>query len=1351
LLAECGDGRNHVAEVKLQSLLSIDDILKQLLSPNTIPELRNPLLRFLDEVYINADKVQDEKQMTSSLPIFRLLSKLTRELSMFIDGDYSNRRSTDIIGSVDTPTDATNNTLLTGKSRPVAGSSGTHTKVSSTENPLELVKSSFILQSKKPLGGQDDPVVALLNIDAEEQLYVDQKYIFQLMIPFVHHYFHLKFPPNDFSGEPHQNDVLKNLIEKLIGLYEYVNEPVQKEAVIKCLQAMCKVGKGNQTKSMPQEFTQQIFKFLKEASTSKALQFKQHMQNQQQQKLNRRAVVINKKEDEDEKYMTKYKLYVKDFLLILTQESNFASLGSLLYVKYKGYLDMVVTVIRRIPELTFRSSNITSKQHLEITNVTLYSLEMLKQIMDTQQDETTIQPELRMKHLNKFHHDLTKAKIPELVMELMCSENHKIVKSAVQLGISMLFEGNDIVQGYIYNLFKRSGSERFFLSIRDRIRLSIDEIKERKAHYKRIQEKKQDIKQSRQAKLRSNRGDAASMTGVNDALSNLGNSVLVSSDDNEDEELGFQEEFEEKGHIEEILRFLQLMTEGHNTDLQHYLAEQKFNAQSVNIVEECLNFIVALEKDITVDNIETAIQAFDSLTEFVQGPCLATQQVIGLSPKFYFVCNEIMSKDYRGVLKLDKTLELKDAMFITLTSLLEGSNNQKIAAMMRESLNFIDIMEFLKKCCLISFSPSEFMHESGGKVAKIDLQVGGREEMASRIQSEVTQDGFRDKAVDREKARRVELATEQHEEIAFQIYFLINTLSDGESSLNEQSVKSSLTGIGGFEAHKKVSYLLESAEYSKYLVPLEKETGRIEMVRNNTLEKVYFRIPEETRFLSDKSRKEFITKVNSEEYTAQEKIRNFFDQTDTFITEIEHYQQFERKPEKNEKGKSWKIIRTYMWKLLKEENWQKIKMASFILALIINCFVLFGIKKMYDVTNGTIPLPGYSEPSDSSTGTFAYDGDWKTEWLDIVQTVLGVIQLVTTSLLFLTYLYFFATLTVKKSFKLKAGEKWEDIPRDKEFYKKYVKYLLKDFYISFLIVYLVVSVLGLTITPILYSIHLFEVVVRFETLYDIVLSIQTTAERFVLTSMLMIVAIWFFSLMIFAFVPETFYIAVNPPKFPTKLYLCDSAADCMLNTLNYGLRTGGFFEDQFSPSWGVWAREIINMLFILVVIVVFGIILESFAELRENREKTEDRVKNRCFICDIERSRFDQKANEGITFNNHIKKEHNMWNYLFFMIHLYHKPKTEYTGSEQYVSNSVEEQDISFFPILRSITLEEAEMKSRMKEEMSSNITGKQVHNHTLGLPVFGGAIVAMREISHRGSMIVKNQLHHVTHILDDK
>ena len=54
----------------------------------------------------------------------------------------------------------------------------------------------------------------------------------------------------------------------------------------------------------------------------------------------------------------------------------------------------------------------------------------------------------------------------------------------------------------------------------------------------------------------------------------------------------------------------------------------------------------------------------------------------------------------------------------------------------------------------------------------------------------------------------------------------------------------------------------------------------------------------------------------------------------------------------------------------------------------------------------------------------------------------------------------------------------------------------------------------------------------------------------------------------------------------------------------------------------------------------------------------------------LQRSRFE---NQKVTFEEHITKEHNMWNYLYFVVHLRTKQITEFTGPESYVFNQIKD------------------------------------------------------------------------------
>ena len=77
------------------------------------------------------------------------------------------------------------------------------------------------------------------------------------------------------------------------------------------------------------------------------------------------------------------------------------------------------------------------------------------------------------------------------------------------------------------------------------------------------------------------------------------------------------------------------------------------------------------------------------------------------------------------------------------------------------------------------------------------------------------------------------------------------------------------------------------------------------------------------------------------------------------------------------------------------------------------------------------------------------------------------------------------------------------------------------------------------------------------------------------------------------------------------------------------------------------ARVIYDMLFFFVVIIIvlnliFGIIIDTFADLRSEKQQKEEILKN---TCGLDRSQFDNKA---VSFEDHIHHEHNMWHYFYF-------------------------------------------------------------------------------------------------------
>lgn len=58
-----------------------------------------------------------------------------------------------------------------------------------------------------------------------------------------------------------------------------------------------------------------------------------------------------------------------------------------------------------------------------------------------------------------------------------------------------------------------------------------------------------------------------------------------------------------------------------------------------------------------------------------------------------------------------------------------------------------------------------------------------------------------------------------------------------------------------------------------------------------------------------------------------------------------------------------------------------------------------------------------------------------------------------------------------------------------------------------------------------------------------------------------------------------------------------------------------------------------------------------------------------CFICGNLKADFDRlQSKSSAGFREHIKINHYMWNYMFFIAYLDWKEKTEYSGIESFVA-----------------------------------------------------------------------------------
>jgi len=160
-----------------------------------------------------------------------------------------------------------------------------------------------------------------------------------------------------------------------------------------------------------------------------------------------------------------------------------------------------------------------------------------------------------------------------------------------------------------------------------------------------------------------------------------------------------------------------------------------------------------------------------------------------------------------------------------------------------------------------------------------------------------------------------------------------------------------------------------------------------------------------------------------------------------------------------------------------------------------------------------------------------------------------------------------------------------------------------------------------------------------------------------------------------------------------ELYFCGNLFDCYLVTLGYGLREGGGVGDVFRATLG--KRWLLDVSFYFVITcgmlnLIAGVIITTFGQLRENKGRQMEDTTGVCFICSIDKQIFDRASAEPEGFKTHVKIDHNIWNYLYFIFLLWEQDKDDDDGMEQYVRRAIDADEIIWFPLNKAIRLNQA-------------------------------------------------------------
>ncbi|NXW93737.1 ITPR3 protein, partial [Alopecoenas beccarii] len=940
----------------------------------------------------------------------------------------------------------------------------------------------------------------------------------------------------------------------------------------------------------------------------------------------------------------------------------------------------------------------------------------------------------------------------KLVADLiMNTKNEKIFQESILLAIRLLDGGNTEIQKSFYNLMTSDKkSEKFFKVLHDRMKKAQQETKSTvSVNMSDIGNKPREDKDEPDPGTKG-REDTFLMPGTPSRYP-------MALGFRKGHDTGEQGQNNEMGVtvliMEPILRFLQLLCENHNRDLQNFLRCQN-NKTNYNLVCETLQFLDIMCGSTTGGlgllglyineyNVALITQTLETLTEYCQGPCHENQSCIvthesnGIDIITALILNDISPLcKYR----MDLVLQLKDNASKLLLALMESRHDSENAERILISLRPQELVDVIKKAYLqeeecenAEVSPREVGHN----IYILALQLSRHNKSLQQLLKPV---------------KRIQ--EEEEEGISSML------------SLNNKQLTQMLKSTAPVQEEEEDPL----AYYEKHTSQIEARAASRGIVRlDRSMEQIIFPVPGICEFLTKETKYRLFTTTEQDEQGS--KVSDFFDQSSFLHNEMEWQKKLRSMP-----LMYWFSRRMTLWGSI-----------SFNLAVFINIIIAFFYPYVEATSMGVLDSPLIS----------------LLFWMLICFSIMALFTkrygvrplLVALILRSIYYLGIGLTLNILGALNLtnKIVFVVSFVGNRGTFIRGY-KAMIMDVEFLYHVGYILTSVLGLFVHELFYSILLFDLIYREETLFNVIKSVTRNGRSILLTALLALILVYLFSIVGFLFLKDDFILEVdrlpdgkatddplgmhrNMESFmescsgdkiscsavPTALEepaaeqwerACDTLLMCIVTVLNHGLRNGGGVGDILrkpSKDESLFpARVVYDLLFFFIVIIIvlnliFGVIIDTFADLRSEKQKKEEILKTTCFICGLERDKFDNKT---VSFEEHIKYEHNMWNYLYFIVLVRVKNKTDYTGPESYVAQMIKNKNLDWFPRMRAMSLVSNEGEGEQNEirnlQDKLNTTMKLVSHLTSQLNELKEQMTEQRKRRQRmGFVDVQNTMSH--------
>uniref|UniRef100_A0A1I8ICM1 Ion_trans domain-containing protein n=1 Tax=Macrostomum lignano TaxID=282301 RepID=A0A1I8ICM1_9PLAT len=172
---------------------------------------------------------------------------------------------------------------------------------------------------------------------------------------------------------------------------------------------------------------------------------------------------------------------------------------------------------------------------------------------------------------------------------------------------------------------------------------------------------------------------------------------------------------------------------------------------------------------------------------------------------------------------------------------------------------------------------------------------------------------------------------------------------------------------------------------------------------------------------------------------------------------------------------------------------------------------------------------------------------------------------------------------------------------------------------------------------------------------------------------------------------------------------------CTVTVIRRGL-IGGIYSYLVVPEGRSFqyhaTKTIFDVSFFIIIStiglnIIFGIIVDTFSELRDAKWQADQDMRSSCFICS--KGSHDFARCKG-GFEKHVKSEHNLWSYLFYILYLEEKSRNEFTTIERYVWKLYQKKRTDYFPLYTSLTIKQEDEDAQMSAIVTcvSYLVGKR-------------------------------------------